>query len=169
MVVVLKINLLWLTYQTQSGLVSIAYCILLLLSYNFSNHCLELTSELNLQYNYFTLVERHFRSRNNWLGVNCKDELITRTTNFWPKNIKFLLYNLQIFTLFWPIHFLPLQLQNNSAQGVEVNPEAYSCTLSFEITKISLFNFGDDILVSTLITTVESEHHTAKKIIKLKY
>jgi len=62
-----------------------------------------------------------------------------------------------------------LQLQNNSAQGVEVNPEAYSCTLSFEITKISLFNFGDDILVSTLITTVESEHHTAKKIIKLKY
>jgi len=26
-----------------------------------------------------------------------------------------------------------LQLQNNSALGVEVNPEAYSCTLCFEI------------------------------------
>jgi len=25
-----------------------------------------------------------------------------------------------------------LQLQNNSALGVEVNPEVYSCTLSFE-------------------------------------
>jgi len=25
----------------------------------------ELTSELNLQYNYFTLVERHFRSKND--------------------------------------------------------------------------------------------------------
>jgi len=28
-----------------------------------------------------------------------------------------------------------LQLQNNSALGVEVNPEAYSCTLWFEIWK----------------------------------
>jgi len=26
-----------------------------------------------------------------------------------------------------------LQLQNNPAFGVEVNPEAYSCTSSFEI------------------------------------
>jgi len=30
-----------------------------------------------------------------------------------------------------------LQLQNNSALGVEVNPEGYSCTLCFEI-----LNFG---------------------------
>jgi len=28
-----------------------------------------------------------------------------------------------------------LPLQNNSALGVEVNPEAYSCTLCFEILK----------------------------------
>jgi len=28
-----------------------------------------------------------------------------------------------------------LQLQNNSALGVEVNPEAYLCTLCFEILK----------------------------------
>jgi len=28
-----------------------------------------------------------------------------------------------------------LQQQNNSALGVEVNPEAYSCTLCFEILK----------------------------------
>jgi len=28
-----------------------------------------------------------------------------------------------------------LQLQNNSALGVEVNPEACSCTLSFKIFK----------------------------------
>jgi len=28
-------------------------------------------------------------------------------------------------TLFLPIYFLRLQLQNNSALGVEVNPEAY--------------------------------------------
>jgi len=30
---------------------------------------------------------------------------------------------------------LRLQLQNNSALGVDVNPEAYSCTLCFEIFK----------------------------------
>jgi len=34
-----------------------------------------------------------------------------------------------------------LQLQNNSALGVEVNPEAYLCTLCFEIW---WFNFRDD-------------------------
>jgi len=31
----------------------------------------ELTSELNLQCNNFTLVERHFRWKNDWLGENC--------------------------------------------------------------------------------------------------
>jgi len=36
-------------------------------------------------------------------------------------------------TLFWPINFPRLQLQINSALGVEVNPEAYSCTVCFEI------------------------------------
>jgi len=46
-----------------------------------------------------------------------------------------------------------LQLQNNSVLGVAVNPEVYSCTLSFEIKKI-VFNFGDDIQISTLITKV---------------
>jgi len=61
--------------------------------------------------------------------------LIIRATNFWPKNLKFWLYNLQILTLFWPINFLRLQLQNNSALGVEVNPETYSYTLCFEILK----------------------------------
>ena len=29
-----------------------------------------------------------------------------------------------------------MQLQNNSALGVMVNPEVYSCTISFEIKKI---------------------------------
>ena len=38
-------------------------------------------------------------------------------------------------TLFWPINFQRLQLQNNSALGVEVNPEVYLCTLSFESKK----------------------------------
>jgi len=44
-----------------------------------------------------------------------------------------------------------LQLQNNSALGVEVNPEAHSYTLCFEILNYSiwLFNYGDDILIST--------------------
>jgi len=36
---------------------------------------------------------------------------------------------------FWPINCQCLQLQNNSAIGVEVNPEAYSCTPCFEIKK----------------------------------
>jgi len=45
-----------------------------------------------------------------------------------------------------------LQLQNNSALGVEVDPGVYSCTLSFEIKKLV-----DDILISTTadFTTVE--------------
>jgi len=54
-----------------------------------------------------------------------------------------------------------LQLQNNSALGFDVNQEMYSCTLSFEFKKIGLFNFGDDILISTLITTVESNLRTS--------
>jgi len=58
--------------------------------------------------------------------------VIARVTNFWPKNVKLWLYNLQILTLFWPINFLRLQLQNNAALGVEVNPEVYSYTLRFE-------------------------------------
>ena len=49
-------------------------------------------------------------------------------------------YNLQILTLFWPIHFLCLQLQTNSALGTEVNSEAYSCTISFEIKKIGCWS-----------------------------
>jgi len=32
-------------------------------------------------------------------------------------------------TLYLPINFLYLQLQNNSDLGVEFNPEAYLCTL----------------------------------------
>jgi len=36
----------------------------------------ELTSELNLQGNYFIRVERHFRSKNDWLGENCERERI---------------------------------------------------------------------------------------------
>jgi len=31
----------------------------------------ELTSKLNLQRNYFTLVEQHFLSKNDWLRENC--------------------------------------------------------------------------------------------------
>ena len=54
---------------------------------------------------------------------------------FWPNNLKFWLYNWQILTLFLPVNFLRLQLQNNSAVGVEVSPETYSCTLCFEILK----------------------------------
>jgi len=56
---------------------------------------------------------------------------------------------------------LRLQLQNNSILGVEVYPEAYSCTLCFKILK-NLVNFGDEILISKLITTVESNLRTSK-------
>jgi len=31
----------------------------------------ELTSELNLKCNYFAVVERNFRSKNNWIRENC--------------------------------------------------------------------------------------------------
>ena len=79
---------------------------------------------------------------------------------FWPTNLEFWLYNLQILTLFWPIYFMRFQLQNGSALGVEVNPETYSCTLCFEIKRNWLFNFGDDILIIT-ITTVESNLRTS--------
>jgi len=34
------------------------------------------------------------------------------------------------------MHFLGLQLQNNSALGVEVNPEAYLCTLLPSLKKM---------------------------------
>jgi len=61
--------------------------------------------------------------------------IITRATHFLPKNLKFWLYNLQILTLLWLINFLRLQLQSNSAVGVEVNPEAYSCAPCFKILK----------------------------------
>jgi len=53
-----------------------------------------------------------------------------------------------------------LQLQNNSALGVGVNPEAYLCTVVQSFKKW-LFNFGDDILISTLITTAESNLRTS--------
>jgi len=36
-----------------------------------------------------------------------------------------------------------LQLQNNSALGVEVNPEAYSCTACFKILKnLVVYHWG---------------------------
>jgi len=61
--------------------------------------------------------------------------LSTRATNFltWKRKNLTLLFT--IFTLFWPINFLRLQLQNISSLGVEVNPKAYSYTLSFNIFK----------------------------------
>jgi len=58
-------------------------------------------------------------------------------------------------------------LQNNSALDIEVNPEAHSCVLCFEIKKNLVVDFGDDILISTLITTVESRVKR-ESIIKLK-
>jgi len=61
---------------------------------------------------------------------------------FFNLKTKILLYNLQILTLFSPINFLRLQLQNNSAVGVEVNPEAYSCALCFEIKKFGCLTLG---------------------------
>jgi len=42
-----------------------------------------------------------------------------------------------------------LQLQNDSALGVEVNPEAYLCTLLRNLKNIGMFNFGGDILINT--------------------
>jgi len=44
-------------------------------------------------------------------------------------------------------------MPNYSALGVEVNPEAYSAC--FKIKKNLVVNFGDDILINTLITTAE--------------
>jgi len=35
-----------------------------------------------------------------------------------------------------------LQLQNNSASGVEVNPEVYACTLSFELKMFGCLTLG---------------------------
>jgi len=54
-----------------------------------------------------------------------------------------------------------LELQNNLALGVEDNPDVCSCAISFKIKKIWLFKFGDDILISTLITTVEPNLRTS--------
>jgi len=54
--------------------------------------------------------------------------------------------------------FLRLQLQNILALGTVVNSEAYSCT---KLRNIWLFNFRDDILISILITTVESNLRTS--------
>jgi len=50
-----------------------------------------------------------------------------------------------------------LQAQNNSALGLEVNPEVYSCTLSFEIKKIGCKYINN-------YSTVKPEN-----VIKLKY
>ena len=52
-----------------------------------------------------------------------------------------------------------LRPQHNSTLGVEVNPEAYALYES-KLIKILLFNFGDDILINTLITTIESNLRT---------
>ena len=71
----------------------------------------------------------------HWALTHVADQLWLGQPIFWPKNLKFWLYKLQILTLFWPIIFLRLQLQNNSALSVEINPEVYSCTLSFETKK----------------------------------
>jgi len=60
------------------------------------------------------------------------------------------------------MNFLRLLLQNISALGVEVNPETNSCTLCFEIKKIGCLTLGmDDILISTLINTEESNLRTS--------
>jgi len=40
------------------------------------------------------------------------------------------------------MNFLRLQLQNKSGLGVEVNPEAYPCTLRFKIKKIGYLTLG---------------------------
>jgi len=66
-------------------------------------------------------------------------------------------------TLFWPINFLRLQLQNNSALGVEVNPEAYSCTLIFQILKYLIINISSPKL-NKYITTVQSNLRTKLKL-----
>jgi len=66
------------------------------------------------------------------LAADC---VMIKTINFCSKNVKFWLYNLQILTLFRPINFLCMQLQNNSSLGVEVNPEVIHALLSFKIKK----------------------------------
>jgi len=77
----------------------------------------------------------------------------------WPENLKIYLYNLQILSSFWPINFLHLQLQNNSALGVAVNPEACSCSLCFQI--IGCLTLGMTYWISALINTVESNLRTS--------
>jgi len=60
--------------------------------------------------------------------------MITRATNS-------LTWKLKILTLFWPINFLHLQLQNNSALGVEVKPRSilkhFICVMYWVLTKTS--------------------------------
>ena len=73
--------------------------------------------------------------------------LLLGQTIFWPKNWNFWLYNLQILTLLWPINFLRLQLQNNSALGVVANSESYSYPILGNLKKNWLFDFRDDILI----------------------
>ena len=57
-----------------------------------------------------TLIWYHYPTILSW----CHNIIIVvvRATNFWPKYLKFWLNNLQIFTLFWPINFLFLQLNS---------------------------------------------------------
>ena len=60
-----------------------------------------------------------------------------------------------------------MQLQNSSALGVEVY---IFVSMHAMLKKNWLFNFGDDILISRLITTVESNQETwSENIIKFKY
>ena len=81
--------------------------------------------------------------------------------NFVPKNVQFWLCNLQILSLLWPVNFLRLQLQNNSALGVELTQKHVHALYASKFKKNWLFNFRDDILISTLTTTVESNLRTS--------
>ena len=81
---------------------------------------------------------------------------------FWPKNFKFWLYNLQILTLFWPINFLRLQLQNISSMVLRLTQKHIDALKASKFLKIRLFNFGDDILIYTLLTTVKSNLRTSE-------
>jgi len=69
---------------------------------------------------------------------------------FWPKNLKFWLQNLQILTLFWLINLLRLELQNNSAFGVDVNSEAKSVGMLQTFKEFVYLTLAMIYLVSTL-------------------
>jgi len=45
-------------------------------------------------------------------------------------------------TLFRPIKFLRLQLQNNSASGVDITSEAYLCTLLQNLKNFGCLTLG---------------------------